>query len=82
VCLVQEASDQGRVEQHKGTAAVEAAAAAEGTDRGRYMAVGQTGHMGSAAFHTGSAAGHKVAGKAGHTGHTFAGQAVGRAAGE
>lgn len=80
MCLVLEASDQGRVEQHKGAAAAEAAA--EGTGRGRYMAAGQTGHMGSAAFHTGSAAGHKVAGKAGHTGQTFAEQVVGRAAGE
>ena len=78
--LVQEASDQGRVGQHKEAAAE--AAAAEGTGRGRYKAAGRTGHMGSAAFHTGSAAGHMVAGKAGHTGHTFAGQAVGRAAGE
>ena len=80
MCLVLEASDQGRVEQHKGTAAAEAAA--EGTGRGHYMAAGQTGHMGSAAFHTGSAAGHKVAGRAGRTGQTFAGQAAGRAAGE
>ena len=79
MCLVLEASDQGRVEQHKGTAAE---AAAEGTGRGRCRAAGQTGHMGFAAFHTGSAAGHKVVGKAGHTGHTFAGQVVGRVAGE
>ena len=80
MCLVLEASDQGREEQHKGTAAVEAAA--EETGRGRYMAVGRTGHMGSAAFHMRSAAGHMVVGKAGHTGHIMAGQAVEMAAGE
>ena len=79
MCLVLEASDQGRVEQHKGTAAE---VAAEGTGRGRCRAAGQTGHMGFAAFHTGSAAGHKVVGKAGHTGHTFAEQAADKAAGE
>ena len=77
--LVLEASDQGRVKQHKGTAAE---VAAEGTGRGRCRAAGQTGHMGFAAFHTGSAAGHKVVGKAGHTGHTFAEQAADKAAGE
>ena len=78
--LVLEASDrQGMEEQHKGTAA---GVAAVGTGRGSCMVVGQTGHMGSAEFHMGSAAGHKVAGRAGRTGQTFAGQAAGRAAGE